>query len=54
MIINNDCLVHLKTLADNSIDAVVTDPPYGLSFMGKKWDYDVPSMERTQDLRLEI
>jgi hypothetical protein len=22
---------------------VVTDPPYGLSFMGKKWDYDVPS-----------
>jgi site-specific DNA-methyltransferase (adenine-specific) len=24
---------------------VVTDPPYGLSFMGKKWDYDVPSVE---------
>ncbi len=29
-------------LPDNSVDAVVTDPPYGLSFMGKKWDYDVP------------
>lgn len=28
--------------ADNSFDAVVTDPPYGLSFMGKAWDYEVP------------
>ena len=35
----------LKTLADNSVDSIVTDPPYGLSFMGKKWDYDVPSVE---------
>jgi len=32
-------------MPDCSIDAVVTDPPYGLSFMGKKWDYDVPSTE---------
>ena len=32
-------------MPDNSVDAVVTDPPYGLSFMGKKWDYDVPSVE---------
>jgi site-specific DNA-methyltransferase (adenine-specific) len=32
-------------MPDNSIDAVVTDPPYGLSFMGKRWDYDVPSTE---------
>lgn len=35
----------LKTLEDNSIDAIVTDPPYGLNFMGKKWDYDVPGIE---------
>ena len=35
----------LKTLPDNSVDSVVTDPPYGLSFMNKKWDYDVPSVE---------
>jgi site-specific DNA-methyltransferase (adenine-specific) len=35
----------LKTLPENSIDSIVTDPPYGLSFMGKKWDYDVPSIE---------
>jgi DNA modification methylase len=40
-----DCLDVLKTLPDNSIDAIVTDPPYGLAFMGKKWDYDVPSEE---------
>jgi site-specific DNA-methyltransferase (adenine-specific) len=32
-------------MPDNSIDAIVTDPPYGLAFMGKKWDYDVPSEE---------
>ena len=32
-------------MPDCSIHAVVTDPPYGLSFMGKRWDYDVPSTE---------
>ena len=40
-----DCLVTLRGMADNSVDSIVTDPPYGLSFMGKKWDYDVPSVE---------
>jgi len=40
-----DCLDKLKELDDNSVDSIVTDPPYGLSFMGKKWDYDVPSKE---------
>ena len=45
MLINNDNIQALKELQDNSIDSVVTDPPYGLSFMGKKWDYDVPSKE---------
>ena len=35
----------LKKMTDNSVDAIVTDPPYGLSFMNKKWDYDVPSVE---------
>ena len=42
---HSDCLTALKAMPDNSIDAIVTDPPYGLSFMGKKWDYDVPSVE---------
>jgi len=52
-----DCLYKLKELEDNSVDSIVTDPPYGLSaapnsgktskggFMGKTWDYDVPSQE---------
>lgn len=40
-----DCLVTLRGMADNSVDSIVTDPPYGLAFMGKKWDYDVPSVE---------
>lgn len=39
-----DCLEVLAGLSDNSVDSIVTDPPYGLSFMGKKWDYDVPSV----------
>ena len=33
-----DCLDKLKELDDNSVDSIVTDPPYGLSFMGKDWD----------------
>ena len=32
------CLERLKDLPDESIDSVVTDPPYELSFMGKGWD----------------
>jgi DNA modification methylase len=32
-------------LEDCSVDSVVCDPPYGLSFMGKKWDYDVPGVD---------
>jgi site-specific DNA-methyltransferase (adenine-specific) len=39
-----DCLDVLRTMPDCSVDAVVTDPPYGLAFMGKRWDYDVPSV----------
>lgn len=40
-----DNMISLKKLPDNSIDSIVSDPPYGLSFMNKKWDYDVPSVE---------
>ncbi|MFZ4624112.1 MAG: DNA-methyltransferase [Rhodoferax sp.] len=39
-----DCLQVLRAMPDNSVDSVVTDPPYGLYFMGKKWDYDVPDV----------
>lgn len=40
-----DCLQVLKTLEAESVDSVVSDPPYGLSFMGKGWDYKVPTVE---------
>jgi len=35
---NADCYETLKGLADNSIDAIITDPPYDINFMGKSWD----------------
>ncbi len=38
-----DVVEVLRSYPDNTFDAVLCDPPYGLSFMGKKWDYDVPS-----------
>lgn len=40
-----DCLEVMRDLPDDSADACVTDPPYGWSFMGKRWDYDVPAVE---------
>ena len=44
-LLHGDCLDRLRELPDCSVDACVTDPPYGLSFMGKAWDYDVPGAE---------
>ena len=37
-VLQGDCLVKLKEIAGNSVDAIITDPPYELGFMGKKWD----------------
>jgi DNA modification methylase len=37
-IVHGDCLDIMATLPEASIDAIVTDPPYGLQFMGKEWD----------------
>jgi site-specific DNA-methyltransferase (adenine-specific) len=37
-----DCLGLLREMPAGSVDAVVCDPPYGLSFMGKEWDHGVP------------
>lgn len=42
MIHIGDCLEVMRTLPANSVDAIVTDPPYGLGFMGKHWDHGVP------------
>ena len=44
-LICGDCLHELPKLKDNSIDLLVTDPPYGYSFMGKDWDKAVPSVD---------
>ena len=35
----------LKTLEDNSVDAVITDPPYGIDFLGKAWDANTGALE---------
>ena len=37
-LLKGNCLETLKTLPDNSVDSIVTDPPYELGFMGKSWD----------------
>ena len=36
-LLHGDCLIKMKEMDNNSVDAIVTDPPYGLSFMSKKW-----------------
>lgn len=44
-IYHGDCLAVMAGMPDASIDAIVTDPPYGLSFMGKGWDHGIPGVE---------
>lgn len=44
-IFNSDCLLHMKKMEENIVDFIVTDPPYGLKFMGKKWDHGIPGIE---------
>ncbi len=45
MIIQGDCLEKMREMDENSIDFILTDPPYGLKFMGKKWDHGIPGVE---------
>src|SRR6185312_518845 len=40
-----DCREVRSALPDNSVDTIITDPPYGLEFMGKGWDKGVPGVE---------
>jgi hypothetical protein len=37
-----DCMDWLGTARENSVDMLATDPPYGISFMGKEWDRALP------------
>lgn len=49
-IVEGDCLDVLKTLPDNSLDSVITDPPYGLGFMNRGWDKVLPKPEIWREL----
>lgn len=40
-----DCLDMMKQIPDNSVDFIPSDIPYGLKFMGKEWDIDIPEPE---------
>jgi DNA modification methylase len=42
---HGDCREVMQTLHPESVDSIVSDPPYGLSFMGKGWDHGVPGEE---------
>ncbi len=45
MILYGDSAEVLKSIRDNSVDLVATDPPYGITFMGRQWDVDLPDVE---------
>jgi hypothetical protein len=49
-IVEGNCIDTLKQYPDNHFDSIVTDPPYGLSFMGAKWDKAVPGPEYWAEL----
>jgi site-specific DNA-methyltransferase (adenine-specific) len=49
-LIQGDSLEALKSLKENSIDSVVTDPPYGIAFLNSHWDYNIPSVELWQEV----
>lgn len=44
-----DCQELIKAIPDNSVDCIVTDPPYGYSFMGLDWDKALPSEEALRE-----
>ena len=48
-VMHGDCIELMRTLPDNSIDSIVTDPPYGLGFMGKAWDDLPPGLPWAQE-----
>ena len=49
-VVSGDCLDVLKLYEENSIDACITDPPYGMSIAGESWDGDVPTVEIWQEV----
>jgi len=50
-LIRGDCFDVLRTIARNSVDSIVTDPPYGWRFMGKAWDAPDIQKRYSEELR---
>ncbi len=44
-VVEGDCLDVMAKIPDASVDAIVTDPPYGLGFMGREWDREAPGIQ---------
>ena len=49
-LVHGDCLEAMRAMEAGGVDAIVTDPPYGLRFMGKRWDYDVPGVDTFREM----
>jgi len=43
-VIHGDCLDVMRGMEPESVDTIITDPPYGLAFMGQQWDHGVPGV----------
>ena len=41
---NSDCLSVLQTMEENSMDSIITDPPYGIGILDRSWDKSLPTM----------
>lgn len=48
-VVHGDCLEIMKILPNDSVDSIVTDPPYGLGFMGKGWDELPPGIDWAEE-----
>ena len=51
-IVTGTCLSVVPTINENTIDSVITDPPYGLKIKGNKWDYSIPSVMEFEAIRM--
>ena len=49
-ILHGDCIEVMRTLDAESVDALVSDPPYGIGFMGREWDTFKPGTGKHRKL----